>query len=74
MLFSFVFAKVEGLQGKLTQAQVNLKKEKQSRRRKEKNIVKLATELGRKQTEASQQEQDVVKVSRSDVCIALSFL
>ena len=66
--------RLDAVQDKLTRAQVDLKNEKGVRRRKEKNIVKLATELGRRQVEASQKEQDIIKVSFRNLCTRTSTL
>lgn len=59
-----LIAKLGGLQERLTQTQVSLKQEKSNRRRKEKNIYKMAKELSNRQAEAKQKEEDVLKVSR----------
>jgi hypothetical protein len=58
-----LIARIGSLQDKLTEAQVSLKKEKGSKRRKEKNTLKLAAELGRQQITVSQKEKDIAKLS-----------
>ena len=59
---SELIQKLGGLQERLTQTQVDLKKEKSERRRKEKNIFKMAKELSKRQAESTQKEEDIVKV------------
>ena len=61
---SELIAKLCGLQERLTQTQVDLKLEKTNRRKKEKNIFKMAKELGKRQVETTQKEEDILKVSR----------
>lgn len=56
-----------GLQERLTQAQLDLKAEKSTRRKKEKNLVKLAKELSKRQLETSKREEDVANVST--ICV-----
>ena len=59
---SQLIAKLGGLQERLTQPQVDLKQEKSNRRKKEKNIFKMAKELSKRQVEASEKDETIQKV------------
>lgn len=59
---SQLIAKLGGLQERLTQTQVDLKQEKSNRRKKEKNIFKMAKELSKRQVEASEKDETIQKV------------
>lgn len=67
---SELIQRLGALQERLVQAQVDLSGEKKNRRRKEKNMFKLAKELNKQHKEGAQREEDIARVSSQKIpCI-----
>lgn len=60
---SQLIRKLGGLQERLTQTQIDLKQEKSSRKKKDKNIFKMAQELSKRHAEATEKQEEIHKVS-----------
>lgn len=60
--------KVGGLQERLTQTQIDLKQEKSARRKKDKNMFKMAKELSKRQVEATEKDEVIQKVRGCVIC------
>jgi Protein of unknown function (DUF1168) len=60
---SELYQRLDFMQQRLTQAQIDLSGEKAMRKRKEKNLMKLAKELSRRQKQTEKNEASIAKVT-----------
>jgi hypothetical protein len=68
-----LIAKIEKLKSKLRQAQIDHSAEKTIRRKKERNLVKLAKELNKRANNDDDRDKEVKKVRRLDHCCSPSL-
>ena len=67
-----LYTKLDKIEMKLKQAEIDLSAEKTTRKKKERNLIKLAKELNKRASEQEIREAEISKVSNHDLC-RLSF-
>lgn len=67
-----LYTKLDKTEMKLKQAEIDLSAEKTTRKKKERNLIKLAKELNKRASEQESREAEISKVNNYNFCVAHS--